>query len=108
MFLRSYLTLFVALCSLTFSVGARSPQFAEETLSIKKGIYQHYKGMLYEVTAIAHHSETLEEFVVYRMLYEDFGFWVRPAHMFTETVATAENEIVPRFKFLGEPGTLSE
>ena len=33
---------------------------------IKKGIYRHFKGNLYEVTDIATHSETLEKYVVYR------------------------------------------
>ena len=35
---------------------------------------------------VARHSETLEEMVVYRALYGDFGVWVRPASMWNETV----------------------
>jgi len=55
------------------------------------GTYQHYKGGLYEVIGIAHHSETLEELVVYRALYTDDmhgdqTLWVRPKTMFLETV----------------------
>lgn len=79
--------------------------FSDETAAIKKGIYQHYKGAMYEVVAIAHHSETLEELVIYRMLYGNYGFWVRPANMFTETVVN-NDEVVPRFNYLGEAGTL--
>ncbi|MBI4148353.1 DUF1653 domain-containing protein [Candidatus Woesearchaeota archaeon] len=30
------------------------------------GIYEHYKGNLYEVLGVARHSETLQELVVYR------------------------------------------
>ncbi len=55
------------------------------------GIYRHYKGKQYEVIGIAHHSETLEELVVYKALYEspDYGYgaiWVRPRAMFEEEV----------------------
>jgi hypothetical protein len=53
---------------------------------IAPGIYRHYKGMDYEVIAVARHSETMEAVVVYRALYGEFGLWVRPAAMFMETV----------------------
>ncbi len=71
---------------------------------IKKGKYKHYKGNLYEVIGIAHHSETLEELVVYRALYnsEDFGenaIWVRPLKMFQETIIVDGKEI-QRFEFI--------
>ena len=64
--------------------------------SIPAGIYRHYKGNLYEVTGLAHHSETEEELVVYRALYGEFGLWVRPAAMFAETVEF-NGETVARF-----------
>ena len=75
-------------------------------MSIKKGIYQHFKGNLYEVVDIAHHSETLEEFVVYKALYEseDFGLnsiWIRPKKMFLEDVEN-NGKILPRFMYLRE------
>ena len=68
------------------------------------GKYQHYKGQYYEVIGVAHHSETLEELVVYRALYEspEFGnnaLWVRPRKMFLEEVMI-EGKKVPRFKFI--------
>lgn len=58
---------------------------------MQPGIYRHYKGKQYEVIGIAHHSETLEELVVYKALYEspDYGYgamWVRPRAMFEEEV----------------------
>lgn len=50
------------------------------------GIYRHYKGNLYEVMGTARHSESEEQVVVYRALYGEYGLWVRPLEMFTETV----------------------
>ncbi|MNT57944.1 hypothetical protein D3C72_1953520 [compost metagenome] len=35
---------------------------------------------------MARHSETREWLVVYQALYADYGWWVRPAAMFNETV----------------------
>lgn len=72
---------------------------------LKLGKYQHYKGKFYEVIGVAKHSETLEEFVVYRALYEskEFGknsLWVRPKKMFFENVILDGKE-VPRFKYVG-------
>ena len=41
---------------------------------IKLGRYRHFKGNEYEVVGLAKHSETLEDMVVYRALYGEFGF----------------------------------
>ena len=46
------------------------------------GRYRHYKGGEYEVLGAARHSETLEPLVVYRPLYNESGWWVRPHAMF--------------------------
>lgn len=54
--------------------------------NIKPGRYRHFKGNEYEVIAVAKHSETLEEMVVYRALYGEGGMWVRPVSMWNETV----------------------
>jgi hypothetical protein len=67
-------------------------------MAIKTGLYKHYKGNLYEVIGIAHHSETLEELVVYKALYDtpDFGYgaiWVRPLAMFNETIVFDGREV---------------
>lgn len=56
-------------------------------MSVKVGgIYRHYKGNLYEVLAIAKHSETLEDMVVYKALYGEGLVWVRPLSMFEEEI----------------------
>ncbi len=55
-------------------------------MPIEPGKYRHFKGKEYEVLFTARHSETLEEMVVYRKLYDDFSVWVRPASMWNETV----------------------
>ena len=70
-------------------------------MEIKPGKYRHFKGNYYEVIGIAHHSETMEEMVVYRALYGEHGLWVRPAAMWTETVDRDGNH-GPRFEYLGE------
>ena len=53
---------------------------------IRPGRYRHFKGKEYEVLFLATHSETGETMVVYRALYGNWDFWVRPASMWTETV----------------------
>lgn len=68
---------------------------------ITPGRYRHYKGKEYQVIGVARHSETQEEYVVYRMLYGDQSLWIRPAAMFLETVAVA-GEQLPRFRYLGD------
>jgi hypothetical protein len=76
--------------------------FKQKTMSIQLGKYQHYKGKQYEVIGIAKHSESLEELVVYKALYQPEGenLWVRPLKMFTETVVVDGKE-VKRFEYVG-------
>ena len=54
--------------------------------TIEPGRYRHFKGQPYEVIGTARHSETQEEFVVYRALYGEGGLWVRPRAMWDEHV----------------------
>ena len=68
---------------------------------LKKGEYQHFKGGRYELIAIAKHSETMEEMVVYRALYGEFGLWVRPAKMWEETVER-DGKTYQRFTYIGD------
>lgn len=49
-------------------------------------VYKHFKGNYYVVEALVLDSETKEEMVIYRRLYEDGGLWVRPKAMFLSEV----------------------
>lgn len=68
---------------------------------MQTGRYRHYKGNEYTVLGVARHSETEEEYVVYRQEYGSRELWIRPRAMFEETVHVDGRDI-PRFKFLGE------
>lgn len=50
------------------------------------GIYKHFKGDNYLVVDVANHSETKEEYVVYRRLYGNGSLWIRPMDMFLSEV----------------------
>ena len=63
------------------------------------GKYRHFKGNIYTVIGIARHSETMEDMVVYRAEYGDYGLWVRPLQMFEESVER-NGEIFPRFELI--------
>lgn len=74
-------------------------------MKLNVGRYRHYKGHEYEVIGVGRHSETLEEFVVYRALYKSPEFesgqlWLRPKTMFMDTVIVDGIER-PRFEYLG-------
>ena len=72
-------------------------------MEIKLGKYQHFKGDIVEVLGKALHSETMEEFVVYKHVTGkrtgESHYWVRPIAMFFETVEKDGLQI-PRFKFV--------
>ena len=68
---------------------------------IKIGKYRHFKGNEYEVIAVAKHSETTEDMVVYKALYGEGGLWVRPASMWNETVEH-DGKVFRRFEYIGE------
>ncbi len=59
---------------------------------------------MYEVLWTARHSETLEELVLYKALYNDPEFWensnwVRPKEMFFEDIEI-NWKTVPRFEYM--------
>lgn len=72
--------------------------------SIKKGLYEHYKGNRYEVVDLGFHTEMREPVVIYKALYKgDFPegtLWVRPLAMFQESVEV-DGKQIPRFRYLG-------
>ena len=59
--------------------------------------YKHFKGNEYLVLHIAKHSETMEDLVVYKALYGEYGIWVRPLSMFLEQVEV-DGKLVNRFE----------
>ena len=70
---------------------------------VELGHYRHFKGNVYEVIAIAKHSETEEEMVIYKSLGDEktsdrgVGIWVRPMNMWTEMI-TRDGKTFPRFE----------
>jgi hypothetical protein len=77
------------------------PLSSEARTIVCGGTYKHYKDKRYEVIAVARHSESFEELVVYRALYGDQGVWVRPLKMFTESVKV-NGLVIPRFELVLE------
>ena len=55
--------------------------YEEAIKTIPLGKYRHFKGGEYELIAVARHSETMEELVVYKSL-KDGEVWARPKSMF--------------------------
>lgn len=70
-------------------------------MEVKLGKYRHFKGKEYEVIGIAKHSESLEDYVVYKALYGEYGLWIRPLSMFVETVEK-DGKTYKRFEYIGE------
>lgn len=62
-------------------------------------LYRHYKNKLYKYLGLACHSETLEEMVIYKPLYENTKseIWVRPKSMFHEII-DFNGKKTPRFE----------
>jgi len=71
---------------------------------MKTWIYRHYKNKDYEVIWVGRHTETLEELVFYRALYNseefwDNALWVRPKSMFCWNEIVDWEEL-PRFRYI--------
>lgn len=80
--------------------SASVPPIPIHPVGPRPGRYRHYKGKDYLVLGVAKHSETEEELVTYRLLYGDYGLWVRPRAMFLETIEI-DGRIQPRFAYVG-------
>ncbi len=65
----------------------RGTKMAEEKRNVKiHGVYRHFKNKYYIVEDVAYHSETKEEYVVYRRLYGHNSLWIREKGMFLSEV----------------------
>jgi len=65
---------------------------------MKLGKYKHFKGNIYEVIAVAKHTETMEDMVIYKSL-SDSKVWARPKKMFLEKVEV-DGKMLERFKLV--------
>ncbi|MEM8629007.1 MAG: DUF1653 domain-containing protein [Chlamydiota bacterium] len=73
------------------------PPSVHSRLILEGGIYEHYKGSLYQVLFVGLHSESLEEVVTYRALYGERAVWTRPLDLFLGSVER-EGKNVLRFR----------
>ena len=72
----------------------------EKNITIRPGIYRHYKNKKYKVLFTATHTETKEELVIYQAMYGENLMWARPVSMFVETIEI-DGRKIPRYELIG-------
>ncbi|MBP9701739.1 MAG: DUF1653 domain-containing protein [Candidatus Pacebacteria bacterium] len=81
---------------------------------MKTEFYYHYKhdpkdltNFAYEVLGEGYHTEDESKYVIYRRLYKDPKYWLRPYNMFFEEV-TKEGKTFLRFQKITDGNIINE